>query len=184
MTDLAPTPPCDASLKGALLSVSRITDKALTEVSRLRRQRNVLARHLVQHRHNARLDRRELKALASEIHHLSDEVTLHQKALLKVAAERDDLRKDLAAERKNAAELVASLQADLEDARSAACELDAMLRIAVEAENFALLQIQQIRSTAPAKAPWYTRVSHAIDRVAARILFGKGASRSLEALDG
>lgn len=179
MTDLAPTPPCDASLKDALLSVSRITDKALTEVSRLRRQRNVLARHLVQHRHNARLDRRELKALASEIHHLSDEVTLHQKALLKVAAERDDLRKDLAAERKNAADLVASLQADLDDARSSAFELDAKWRIALQAEQLAQHQVAK-----PQKAPWHARVSLGLERVAARILFGKGSSRSLEALDG
>jgi chromosome segregation ATPase len=168
-----------SSLKGALLSVSLISDKALAEVARLRRQRLVLALHLGKHRNNSRLDQRELHAFASEIHHLTEELKIHQKALLTVAGERDDLRKNLAAERQNAVELTASLQADLEDARSAACELDAKWRIAVEAEHFALQQIVK-----PPKASWHTRISHGLDRLASRILLGKGASRSLEALDG
>lgn len=188
MTDLATpqTPTLEdckdsTSLKQAALALAQISDKALCEVQRLRRQRLVLAKHLGKHRHNARLDQRELHAFANEIHHLTEEVKIHQKALLTVAGERDDLRKNLAAERQNAVELTASLQADLEDARSAACELEAKWRIAVEAERFAL---QQIQPTATAKAPWYTRVSHAIDRVAVRILLGKSTSRSIEALDG
>lgn len=169
-------------LKKSALALAQISEKALAEVERLRRQRLVLANYLVTHRRNSQMDLRELHTFAKEIHHLHDEIKTHQTALLAVAAERDTARKELAAERRNATELVATLQTDLDDARSAACELEAKWRIAVEAEHFALQQITKAPEVP--KAPWRTRVSQCLDRLAARILLGKDASRSLEALDG
>lgn len=163
-------------------SLAQISDKALSEIERLRRQRLVLARHLAFHREQLRMGLRDLHAFANEIHFLHDEVKTHQTALLEVAVQRDTARKELESERRNATQLVASLQADLEDARSAACELDAKWRIALQAEELA--HHQAAAPQTPPKAPWVARVSQGLDRVASRILFGKRASRSLEALDG
>ncbi|HOX52706.1 MAG TPA: hypothetical protein PKY05_14580 [Fibrobacteria bacterium] len=182
MNDLATRDPAGSAnqemegLKQQLHSMVTISDKALKEVARLRSHRHVLSLCLGSHRRHIRICERDLKAFAQEIHSLYEDVRTRQTALLEVAKQRDDLRLELASERANVASLVASLQADLEGARSAAFEADAKWRIALEAEHLA-----HQRST---PKPWNERLSSAMERVASRILFGKGNSRTLEALDG
>lgn len=112
---------------------------ALNEIIRLRRQRQILARHL----------HRELR-LRRLSHHVRGYVADLQAAVLHVSEERDHLRNELAFEKQASRTSLDAMQADLNAARAGAYDLDAKWRDALEAQCQAIVErdeaIAQLRA--------------------------------------
>lgn len=114
--------------KQALAMANTTTAAALRRVEHLTKQRKVLACHSIQMNRAMRLDRRELAACAREIHRLTDIVADHQRAILRIAEERDHLRMELVGEKAAALVTVTSIKQDLDSCRETSHRLAYLLR--------------------------------------------------------
>lgn len=126
--ELASTRAKNLDLRNSLHSMANLSEKALHEVARLKRQRLVLTRIMHRSQRESILDRRDLEALATEIKRLHQELALHQTAILRIGEERDHLRTELVTEKGVAMVTTVSMKRDLDDQRETALRLALLLK--------------------------------------------------------
>lgn len=114
--------------RNALELANATTAAALKRVESLNAQRRTLARHILRLKRSQRLDRRELKACASEIERLVNIIHDHQMAILRLAEERDHLRVELVGEKAVALVTITGIKNDLESCRETSHRLAYLLR--------------------------------------------------------
>lgn len=114
--------------KQALAIANTTSATALRRVEQLQKQRRKLASHILALKRSKFFDQRELKACATEIERLTNLVSDHQTAILRIGEERDHLRMELVGEKAAALVTVTSIKQDLDSCRETSHRLAYLLR--------------------------------------------------------